>query len=185
MLEKLNSSFINIPDFVSDKMKNSRFGSIEWLRLDNSWSWPEFKNLKGDLITLRHSFSIETGNPALRIPLGTLRPFQHQLHSHWDLKLRLWQVTLRTSTSALTDDTASCSLQRPKSVFYTFDTVKHWNIEWKVLNVSVLSVWDGLKRRSVTCLTDKRCHHSVIPVSQQHLAADNALSSRYHSGAVL
>lgn len=34
--EKLNSSFINIPDFVSDKMKNSRFGSIEWLRLDNS-----------------------------------------------------------------------------------------------------------------------------------------------------
>ena len=36
VLEKLNSSFINIPDFVSDKMKNSRFGSIECLRLDKS-----------------------------------------------------------------------------------------------------------------------------------------------------
>ena len=33
VLEKLNSSFINIPDFVSEKMKNSRFGSIDWIRL--------------------------------------------------------------------------------------------------------------------------------------------------------
>lgn len=28
VLENLNSSFINIPDFVSEKMKNSRIGSI-------------------------------------------------------------------------------------------------------------------------------------------------------------